>query len=94
MKKLFIALLGIALLTGIADVVLANHHAVKIATKDGLGHYLTDAEGMTLYWFKKDSSGQSACNDGCLEKWPLYYRERVAPPMGIDPDDTCTQDSG
>jgi len=96
MKKLFIALLGILLLIGSSSLVLANHHAVKIATKDGIGHYFTDTKGMALYWFKKDSRGQSACNDGCLEKWPIYYRESVAAPMGVDPKDfgTITRSDG
>lgn len=90
MKKLIIALLGVMLLVGSAGIVSANHHAVQIATKDGVGHFLTDAKGMTLYWFKKDHDGQSACSDGCLEKWPIYYRESVAAPKGVDPKDFGT----
>lgn len=66
---------------------LANHHAVKLAQKDGVGSYLTDAEGKTLYWFKKDSPGQSACAGPCVEKWPLYFREKVAAPAGVDAND-------
>ncbi len=96
MKKLTIALVGIMLLIGSSSLVMANHHAVKIATKDGIGHYFTDTKGMALYWFKKDSSGQSACNNGCLGKWPIYYRESVAAPMGVDPKDfgTITRSDG
>ena len=96
MKKMNIALLGIGLLMAGIGIAFANHHAVKIASKDGIGHYLTDAEGMTLYWFKMDSAGQSACKDGCLEKWPVYYRENVASPMGTEPKDfgTITRSDG
>ena len=90
MKKRYIALMGIALLIGSIGTAAANHHAVNINTKDGVGHYLSDAEGMTLYWFKMDSNGQSACKDGCLEKWPIYYRESVEPPIGVDAGDFGT----
>jgi predicted lipoprotein with Yx(FWY)xxD motif len=74
---------GIMLAAGIA---MADHHAVKITEKDGVGKYMTDAAGMTLYVFKKDSPGTSACEGACLEKWPVYHREKVAAPAGIDPE--------
>lgn len=32
----------------------------------------TDAKGMTLYTFDKDSGGVSACYDDCAVKWPPY----------------------
>jgi predicted lipoprotein with Yx(FWY)xxD motif len=34
------------------------------------GKVLTDAKGMTLYNFAKDSKGKSACNGKCAENWP------------------------
>lgn len=64
--------------------VLANHHAVKIGNTDGIGDYLTDSEGMALYWFKKDGMSQSVCDGGCLEKWPIYYLDTIAANGGID----------
>lgn len=79
MKRIALGLFGLGLLfllgTGLA---MAADHAVKMQTKEGIGKYLTDAEGKTLYWFKKDSPGKSACAGPCVEKWPLYYREMVA----------------
>jgi predicted lipoprotein with Yx(FWY)xxD motif len=71
-------------------VAIANHHAIKIAHKEGVGSYLTDAEGNTLYWFKKDSPNQSVCAGPCVEKWPIYYREKVASPEGISDSDFAT----
>jgi len=61
----------------VACPALADHHAVKTAKKDGIGSYLTDTKGMTLYTFKNDMPGMSHCEGGCVEKWPLYYREKV-----------------
>lgn len=60
-----------------AGVAFAAHHAVKVAEKEGIGKYLTDTEGKTLYWFKKDTAGMSACAGPCLEKWPIYFRGKV-----------------
>jgi predicted lipoprotein with Yx(FWY)xxD motif len=79
-----------------APVALADHHAVKIAKKDGVGSYLTDAKGMALYVFKKDAPGKSACAGDCLTKWPLYYREQVAPAGGAKASDfgTITREDG
>lgn len=33
---------------------------------------LTDAKGMTLYVFDKDTGGTSVCYDACAVKWPPY----------------------
>ena len=64
--KALIGLLVAACLV-VPSIALANHHAVKLAKKDGIGTYLTDAEGKTLYWFKKDSTGMSACSGACVD---------------------------
>ena len=63
----------------LASSARADHHAVKVASSDKLGKYLTDAKGMTLYVFKKDSPGKSACAGDCVAKWPLYFAEKVEP---------------
>ena len=55
----------------------AGELAVKPAMKSDVGSYLTDAKGMTLYVFKKDTPGKSACAGPCASKWPLYYREKL-----------------
>ncbi|MGV8989628.1 MAG: hypothetical protein ACOH2H_25800 [Cypionkella sp.] len=38
--------------------------------KSSLGDVLTDAKGMTLYTFDKDSADASACYDKCAANWP------------------------
>lgn len=74
----------------------AMDHAVRKATKDGVGSYLADAKGMTLYWFKKDSPGKSACSGPCVANWPIYYRESVAAGEGTRAEDfgTITREDG
>lgn len=77
---------------------LAAAATVEVKAKDGIGYYLTDDNGMTLYLFKKDTPGKSAClaANGCLEKWPIYYAEKVEPSGGVSPGAfaTITRDDG
>ena len=79
-----LALLGAIVAAGSA---FAMHHAVKVAQKDGIGSFLTDTEGKTLYYFKKDSAGKSVCEGPCVEKWPLYFRDKVDPQDGLKAED-------
>jgi predicted lipoprotein with Yx(FWY)xxD motif len=43
--------------------------AVKTMTING-ANVLTDAKGMTLYTFDKDTAGVSNCYDKCATAWP------------------------
>jgi predicted lipoprotein with Yx(FWY)xxD motif len=86
------AVLSLAL----AGAALADNHAVKLSEKAGVGKYLTDAKGMTLYIFKKDSPGKSFCTGPCVDKWPLYFRAQVSAPDGVNGLDfgTITREDG
>ena len=46
-----------------------------IFSTSSLGEILTDSNGMTLYYFTKDSNNKSTCKGGCLTKWPVFYSE-------------------
>jgi len=96
MKKLIFLSATVGLLTLLALPVFGMHHEVKIAEKEGIGTYLTDTEGMTLYWFEKDSMNHSSCSGMCVGNWPVYFRENVAAPAGTNADDfgTITRDDG
>jgi predicted lipoprotein with Yx(FWY)xxD motif len=73
----------------------ADHHAVKVAKDEKIGSYLTDAKGMTLYTFKKDTAGKSACAGECVTKWPLYFREKVGADAKMAADfGTITREDG
>jgi len=79
-----------------AGVALADHHDVTVSKKEGIGSFLVDTKGMTLYWFKNDTKGVSACSGECVAKWPLYYRESVAAKDGLKAEDfgTITREDG
>lgn len=75
--------LAVAVLTGLIGATLAVAATVEIKSKDGIGSYLTDAKGMTLYRYTMDTPGKSACAGPCVEKWPLFFADEVAVPAGV-----------
>ncbi|WP_457646324.1 COG4315 family predicted lipoprotein [Profundibacter sp.] len=56
------------------------------------GKVYTDANGMTLYTFDKDTKGMSNCNDGCAVKWPPLMADAKA--VGKDPFSIITRADG
>jgi predicted lipoprotein with Yx(FWY)xxD motif len=65
MKKLLIpAAAAVMLLAGAAFA------APAMVGNSAKGKVLTDAKGMTLYTFTKDSGSSSACNGKCADNWP------------------------
>ena len=48
---------------------------VKLSDNATLGKILTDAEGMSLYFFSKDQQGGSDCTGGCVDTWPIFHVE-------------------
>lgn len=76
-----------ALTAGVIFVLMlatmAAAATVEIKSKDGIGTYLTDENGMTLYLFKKDAPDKSACAGPCVDKWPLFSAENVTVPDGV-----------
>jgi predicted lipoprotein with Yx(FWY)xxD motif len=79
-----------------AGWALAMDHEVQTMTKEGIGTYLADAKGNTLYWFKNDAPGKSACAGPCVDKWPVYFREKVKAGKGLSDGDfgTVTREDG
>ncbi|WNR45932.1 hypothetical protein [Paenibacillus roseipurpureus] len=63
---------------------------VAVGTKADLGNFLTDANGMTLYYFDKDTKGVSNCSGKCLDKWPIFYADHIAAPTGVNSADFGT----
>jgi predicted lipoprotein with Yx(FWY)xxD motif len=71
------------------------HHEVKVA-EGKQGKFLTDAKGMALYIFKKDSPDKSACKGDCVAKWPLFDQENVGVTGDLKASDfgTITREDG
>ena len=63
----------------------SSQYSVNIATKPGLGSYLTNATGFSLYTFWPDipSNGTSKCTGECLQFWPAFYVTTLTFPSGL-----------
>ncbi len=87
---------ALAIAVNAAGGARAADQNVKVASKDKVGSYLTDEKGMSLYTFKKDSPGKSACAGDCVTRWPLFYREKIAAAGDLKASDfgTITRDDG
>lgn len=49
-------------------------YSVNLATAPGIGSYLVNGTGFTLYFLVKDpGNGSSTCYGGCLTFWPAFY---------------------
>ena len=55
-------------------------YTVMVAVKPGLGAYLVDSRGMSLYFFAKDKEGVSNCYGHCAENWPPFEPTRLVVP--------------
>lgn len=71
-------------------VIKPGNGGIAIGTKPDLGSYLTDASGMTLYYYDKDTKGVSNCSGKCLEKWPAFYSDAISAPTGVNTADFGT----
>ena len=59
--------------------------SVMIGKNDKLGDILTDAKGMTLYLYTKDTKNTSNCYDKCATAWPpLLTQDKPTAGAGAD----------
>ena len=52
----------------------------NVSTKSGIGTYLVDGNGKTLYWTTLDSTGQSNVTGAVLANWPIFYTPNITVP--------------
>jgi predicted lipoprotein with Yx(FWY)xxD motif len=64
--------------------------SVGINIKSGIGNYLVDAKGMTLYWTTMDSVGQSNVTGTVLANWPVFYSASVVIKASLSASDFGT----
>jgi predicted lipoprotein with Yx(FWY)xxD motif len=87
MNSLASKLVAVLLLT--SGQALAGAPGPSVAIRGGIGRCLVDGAGRTLYVFKKDSPGQSACQGDCVARWPAYFNDGGTP-SGVDVKDLGT----
>jgi predicted lipoprotein with Yx(FWY)xxD motif len=64
-----LALLGVAAATSDAPAASGHGTVLKTARIGGVT-VLTNAKGLTLYWFAPDTATKSNCNGSCAAYWP------------------------
>lgn len=64
-------------------------YTVNFATASGVGSYLVNGSGFTLYFLVKDpGNGSSTCYGGCLTFWPPFYAgSKLTLPSGLKASD-------
>lgn len=67
------------------DPEVAN--SVRLVNDATFGNVMTDSEGFTLYFFAKDSKGDSTCENGCLAAWPAFHSEELTLDDGLEASD-------
>jgi predicted lipoprotein with Yx(FWY)xxD motif len=60
---------------------------LSINTKAGIGTYLVDGNGHTLYWTTLDSVGQSNIIGAVLANWPIFYNANIVVPSSLNASD-------
>jgi len=70
--------------TSISAVV--SGFSVNIAYKAGLGFYLVNGNGTTLYFRTLDdhNNGTSTCTDVCVDVWPVFYTSHLTVAPGLN----------
>src|SRR4051794_15364367 len=83
---------AVASTTAVATGTSAGATTVKV----GAANALVESNGLTLYIFKNDSAGKSACTGGCATTWPpLTVTGTPSKASGISGDlGTITRDDG
>jgi predicted lipoprotein with Yx(FWY)xxD motif/plastocyanin len=71
-------------------------YTVKTASMPGVGDYLVDGKGMTLYYFTKDLIGKSNAAGNVLSSWPVFNPAGFVVPPSLNAADfgTITRDDG
>jgi predicted lipoprotein with Yx(FWY)xxD motif len=73
-----------------AKASIAKSPSIQLVTDATVGTYLADDSGKTLYMFTKDTANVSNCTAACVDKWPLYYNEKLQVPGELNAADFGT----
>ena len=83
-------LLAVLVLAVTASLAWSQSAAIQVPGGPNGVKYLTDAKGMTLYYYTLDTNGQSACFGQCVERWPLFYAPTITASAPLDAADFAT----
>lgn len=74
----------------------SDANSVRLVNNTTFGSILTNADGLTLYFFSLDAKGDSNCTGDCLNLWPVFYAASLTLDTGLDNSDfgTITRTDG
>jgi len=78
----------------VIDAVLTPAADVKIVETESKGKVITDGDGRALYFFARDAKGASLCTGGCLNNWPVFYKQNIITGQGLNASDFGSIDRG
>src|SRR4029077_8495140 len=68
-----------------SEAASGTTYTLTVVTGAGsLGKYMTGEDGKTLYTFKKDAAGKSACSGTCATNWPAFTLDDGEKAVGGD----------
>ncbi|WP_066389113.1 beta-propeller fold lactonase family protein [Neobacillus mesonae] len=89
-RDLSISLVDVKSQTIIDTIHDGSPNKLQVLHSEEAGKYLADQNGMTLYYFKKDTPGVSNCSGDCLKIWPPFYADSIKAPAGFHKNDFKT----
>ncbi|MCK9859766.1 plastocyanin/azurin family copper-binding protein [Paenibacillus sp. ATY16] len=69
------------------SAALPQGKRIQLRSHQKLGAYLTDSNGMTLYYFTKDAENINACGGQCLVNWPVFTSDELQIPAFLNKAD-------
>ena len=74
----------------------APGYAINLSNKAGIGDYLVDSRGMTIYYFLRDNYFKSNATAAIVKIWPVFYTASIVVPASLKATDFgfMTRDDG
>ncbi len=74
----------------------APAYTINISNKAGIGDYLVDSKGMTMYYFLRDNYFKSNATAAIVANWPVFYTASIVVPASLKASDFgfFTRDDG
>ena len=96
MQQLKTLILSLMVFLGAAAIAVAQEETIKLKAGSDGQNFLTDAKGMTLYYYTKDARGESVCYGNCANAWPIFYAPTISVPPTLQASDfgTITRTDG
>lgn len=73
--------------TSTVATTAGQSNTIGTAVKSGIGTYLVDSRGITLYWVALDSIGKSNIAGSTLTIWPVFYSASISVPAALNISD-------